>query len=222
MDNLVLITSVICIENKPLSYTNIRSIYSHNERFEQTKKTIKTIREKIPNSKIFVVECSNLNEEITNYLVQNSDYFLNLYQDEKIRTNTTGLSKSLGEGTMTICAIKYINNNNIKYHNLFKISGRYWLSDNFYYNYFNNNDIVINYINGDINNTCTSLYKLHKVNVDDFMNFLNRNIHLMFQCIGYEKLFAMFLKEHKPNNVIHLNKIGISGYISVSNDFADN
>lgn len=29
MNNLVLITSVICIENNPLSYTNIRSVYSH-------------------------------------------------------------------------------------------------------------------------------------------------------------------------------------------------
>ena len=222
MNNLVLITSVICIENKPLSYTNVRSVFSHEERFEQTKKTIKTIREKIPNSKIFIVECSNLNEDMTKYLVQNSDYFLNLYQDEKIRSNTTGISKALGEGTMTICAIKYIKHNNIEYDNIFKITGRYWLSDNFNYNNFNNNDIVINYINGDTNNTCTSLYKLHKTNLDDFMNFLNINIHLMFQCIGYEVLFAIFLKETKLNNIIHLNKIGVNGYISVSHDFSDN
>jgi len=221
MNNLVLITSVICIENKPLSYSNIRSVYSHKERFEQTKKTIQTIREKIPNSKILIVECSNLNKDMTDYLVQNSEYFINLYYDEKVRNNITGLSKSLGEGTMTIYAIKYIKDNNIEYDNLFKITGRYWLSDNFNYNYFNN-DIIIHYINGDINNTCTSLYKLHKVNIDDFMNFLNRNINLMYQCIGYEVLFAIFLKETKPNNIINLNKIGVNGYISVSNDFADN
>lgn len=222
MNNLVLITSVICIENKPLSYTNIRSVYSHKERFEQTIKTIQTIREKIPNSKILIVECSNLTEDFTNYLVKHSDYFLNLYEDEKIRNNTTGLSKSLGEGTMTISVIKYIKDNNIEYDNLFKITGRYWLSNNFNYDNFNNSDIIIHYINGDINNTCTSLYKLHKINIDDFMNFLNRNIHLMYQCIGYEVLFAMFLKEAKPNNIINLNKIGVNGYISVSNDFADN
>lgn len=222
MNNLVLITSVICIENKPLSYTNIRSVYSHLERFEQTKKTIQTIREKIPNSKIFLVECSRLNDDIINYLIQNSDYFLNLYEDEIIRKNTTGLSKALGEGTMTRCAIKYIKDNNIQYDNLFKITGRYWLSNNFNYNNFNNNNIIIHYINGDVNNTCTSLYKLHKINIDDFMDFLTRNVHLMFQCIGYEVLFAIFLKEPKLNNIIHLNKIGVNGYISVSNDFIDN
>jgi hypothetical protein len=45
---------------------------------------------------------------------------------------------------------------------------------------------------------------------------------LMFECIGYEVLFAMFLKLPKNNKVIHLNKIGVNGYISVSNDFIDN
>lgn len=222
MKNLVLINSVICIENKPLSYTHVRSVFSHKERFEQTKKTIESIREKIPNSKIFIVECSNLTEDIQNYLIKESDYFLNLYEDEKIRNNITGLSKSLGEGTMTISAINYIKCNNIEYDNFFKITGRYWLSENFIYNNFNNNDIQIHYINGDVNNSCTSLYKLNKINVNDLMNFLNRNIDLMSRCIGYEVLFAMFLKEFKSNNIIHLNKIGVNGYISVSNDFADN
>jgi hypothetical protein len=222
MNNLVLITSVICIENKPLSYTHVRSVFSHKERFEQTKKTIESIREKIPNSKIFLVECSKLTEDMRNYLVEKSDYFLNLYEDEKIRNNTTGLSKSLGEGTMTICAINYIKYNNIEYDNFFKITGRYWLSENFIYNNFNNSDIQIHYINGDRDNICTSLYKLHKTNVEAFAIFLNRNIQLMINCIGYEGLFAIFLKETKPNNIIHLNKIGVNGYISVSNDFADN
>ena len=46
MNNLVLITSVICIENKPLSYTNIRSVYSHEQRFEQTKKQFKQLEKK--------------------------------------------------------------------------------------------------------------------------------------------------------------------------------
>ena len=222
MKNLVLITSVICITNTPLSYTNIRSVFTHEERFEQTVKTIQTIREKIPNSKIFIVECSPLNDEYNEYLIKNSDYFLNLYTNESIRNKTCGISKSLGEGIMTMYAIEYIQNNNINYDNFFKITGRYWLSDNFNYNNFYNNEIVIHYINNDINNTCTSLYKLDKCNVVDFYNFLSSNMDLMFQCIGYEVLFALFLKLPKNNNIIHLNKIGVNGYISVSNDFADN
>ena len=78
MNNLVLITSIIKTPNTPLSYTNKRSIYSHEERYEQTKKTIQSVREKIPNVKILMVECSDLNEIQRDYLTRHCDYFLNI------------------------------------------------------------------------------------------------------------------------------------------------
>ena len=68
MTNLVLITSIIKTPDIPLSYISTRSVFTHNERFEQTKKTIQTIREKIPNSKILIVECSELDNEQNEYL----------------------------------------------------------------------------------------------------------------------------------------------------------
>ena len=217
MNDLVLITSVICTTNKPLSYINTRSIYSHEERFEQTKKTIQTIREKIPNSKIFIVECSNLTDDMNNYLVEKSDYFLNLYPDEKIRNNTTGLSKSLGEGTMTLCALKYIINNNIEFENLIKISGRYWLSEKFNYTNFNNNDIVIKYIENNKHNAFTALYKLPKASVVNFIKFLENRINDMINCIGFEILFANFI-QYENFNIINVNPIGLDGYVSVAKE----
>ena len=63
MDNLVLITSIINTPKTPLSYSKIRSVYTRNERFEQTKKTIESIKEKIPNHKILIVECTDFNED---------------------------------------------------------------------------------------------------------------------------------------------------------------
>ena len=222
MNNLVLITSVICTPNNPLSYTSTRSVFTHDERFAQTKKTIETVKEKIPNSKIIIVECSELNEEQTDYLTKNSDYFLNLFNEPEKCANVYGKSKALGEGTMTIEAIHYIIKNDIQFDNFFKITGRYWLSDNFNYINFDNSDIIIHNIHNDQNNTCTSLYKLNKTNIIDFYNFLISNMNLMFQCICYEVLFAIFLNLPKNNKVIHMNKIGVNGYISVSNDFVDN
>ena len=38
MSNLVLITSVINTPNTPLSYSKIRSVFTREQRFEQTKK----------------------------------------------------------------------------------------------------------------------------------------------------------------------------------------
>lgn len=217
--NIVLITSVINTPNLPLSYTNNRSVYSKSERFEQTKKTIALIKEKIPNCLLFLIECSQLNVEERDFLISNVDIFVNIFDTENMLliNDIYSRSKSLGEGTMTIHALQYLKEKNIDYKNLFKISGRYWLTNNFDYNNFDNENIVVKYIDGNINNCITSLYKLPKKNIDEFLAFLLDNLHLMKKCIGYEILFALFLK-NKPN-IISLNTIGISGLIAVSNDF---
>jgi len=217
MDNLILVTSVIYTPNLPLSYINSRSIYTSSERFEQTKKTFETIKQKIPNAKIFLVECSNITNEENEYFLKNTDYFLNLYNNEQIRNNIYGISKSLGEGTMTYCALDHILNNNIKFDNLIKISGRYWLSENFTYEYFNNDKIVIKYIDNNKNNVFTALYKLPYDYALKFKDFLNNNFDKMHNCIGYENLFANFLIYEE--NIISINPIGLQGFVSVSNDF---
>jgi hypothetical protein len=218
MQNLVLITSVICIQNAPLSYTNTRSVYSHAERFEQTKRTIETVKSKIPNLKIFIVECSELDQEQTEYLTTHSDYFLNLYKNDFIRNCTTGISKSLGEGVMTIHALKYIIDNNIEYDNLIKISGRYWLSNKFDYNNFNNNNIVIKYIDNIKDYALTALYQLPKSSSVNLMTFLESKFNDMVNCIGFEVLFASFVKAENKQIKIS-DPIGLEGHVSVAGHF---
>lgn len=217
MENLVLITSIINTPSTPLSY-GIRSVYNTEQRFEQTKLTIQSIKEKIPNSKIFIVECSELNEEQLNYFQQNSSYFLNLYNNEELRANMQSDSKSLCEGTMTFCALDFLLQNDIKFDSLIKISGRYYLSENFDYNNFNNDELVIKYISNDINNVFTGLYKLPRSCTEKLKLFLQNNVSKMLSYIGYEVLFAEFIKtqEINKNNV---SPIGLKGYVSVSNDF---
>lgn len=219
MTNLVLITSIIDPPQKPLSYTNTRSVYTKNERFNQTKKTISSIKEKIPNLKIFIIECSQLDEEETSYFIENSDYFLNLYSNEQIRSNIYSISKSLGEGTMTIAALNFIIKNNIDYKNLIKISGRYWLSENFDYLHFNNDNIVVKYIEGNIINVFTALYKLPKNIVNEFFNFLKNSFDDMVNCIGYENLFGKFIATLNNRNITVLENIGLQGFVSISNEF---
>jgi len=225
MKNLVLITSVIKTPNLPLSYINSRSIYSHEERFEQTKKTFDTVREKIPNCEIILVECSELSKEQNEYFATNSDYYINLVGNPEIVKNVHGISKSLGEGTMTICALDFIIKNNIEYDNLIKISGRYWLSDNFNYNNFNNEDVVVKYIDNNPNNGFTALCKLPNRHVKEYADFLKQNINKMHNCIGFEVLFSIFLKtidameSTNKTKIININPIGLAGNVSVSNDF---
>ena len=220
MTNLVLITSIIKTPNKPLSYTQTRSFYTPEERFEQTKKTIETIKEKIPDCKIFIVECSDLSENEHNYFIKNSDYFLNLINNESAKEDIYSYSKSLGEGTMTIYAIEYIIQNNIQFENFFKISGRYWLSDTFDYKKFDNKNCVIRcYCQN--SGTFTALYKLPSLNVvENYKNFLLKKRNDMINCIGYEMLFYNFIKEFYSDNFILISPIGLSGYVSVTqNEF---
>ena len=144
MKNLVLITSVVNTPNLPLSYSKIRSVFTREERFLQTKKTIESIKEKIPDYKIMIVECTDFTDEEKSYFKNECDYILNLWDKKELHSNIFGLSKSLGEGTMTIEALKYIQYKKIEYENLFKICGRYSLNNEFNYNIYNNNKLVFN------------------------------------------------------------------------------
>ena len=63
--NIVFITSKIYTSNEPFSYTNIRSVYTPEERFIQTLETIVSIRKNIPNPYIILFD---------NSIFTNNDY----------------------------------------------------------------------------------------------------------------------------------------------------
>ena len=210
MVNIVLITSIINTPNKPLSYSKTRSIYSRQERFEQTKKTIKSIREKLPSDKIIIVECTDFNEEENIFFKENCNYILNLWDKKELHDSIFGISKSLGEGTMTIKALKYIEELNLEYNYLYKISGRYWLNENFKIENIQNN--IFKRINKSENNIFTALYKIDKRTAKKLLIFLTINIENMKKCIGYEVLISNFIKNRDK---ILLDTIGLSGFVTV-------
>jgi hypothetical protein len=213
MKNLVLITSIIDTPSIPLSYA-LRSVYSCEERFEQTKRTIQTVKEKIPDCEIIIIECSPLDEYKLDYFLKNSNYFVNLY-DTSFRDDIYSIAKALGEATMTICAIDYIIQNGIVFDNFIKISGRYFLSENFDYNNFENDCAVIKYCEDD--NVLTALYKLPSACVEKWKLFLQNNRDKMIACIGYEVLFADFIKTTDVQ-LKCIDPIGVNGYIAVVPD----
>ena len=223
MKNITLITSVIDTPNKPLSYTNCRSVFTKEERFEQTKNTIASIREKIQNNKIILIECSPLSDAEREYFIENSDFFLNIYDTNKqeLIQRMFTISKSMGEGTMTVIALQYLFNNNIKFDNLFKISGRYWLNDRFKYELYDNNVPCIHCIHNDRNNVFTCFYKLSKNIANQWLDYLINSENDFMNCIGFEIIFAKFIKVINSDIITIENKVGINGYVTVCGSFID-
>ena len=215
IENLILITSVINPSNNPLSYSKIRSVYSRDERLEQTKKTISSIRQNIPEHKIFLVECSDFTEEEDKYFKENCDYILNLWNNKDLHDKIFGISKSLGEGTMTINALEYIFQEKIEFNNLYKICGRYWLNDDFNYNVYNNTKDIFKKINNNINNIFTSFFKITNKTAKKLLLFLKKNEIAMINCIGYEVLFSKFLNVLEYKNVEFIDYIGYEGNVTV-------
>jgi len=223
MTSITLITSVINTPNIPLSYITTRSVFTKEQRFEHTKQTIFSVREKIPNTKIFLIECSILSEEETIYFQEHVDYFYNIYDygDEKLINSMFTNSKAMGEGTMTITALKFLFENNIEFDNLFKLSGRYWLNDTFNYNIYNNNMSYVYKINNDANNTFTCFYKLSRKITYKWLEFLLKSESDFIQCVGYENIFAKFLKTIDEKIRIIDKNIGLNGYVSVCGTFIE-
>lgn len=222
MQNITLITSVIDVPNKPLSYSNIRSVFNKEDRFDHTKKTISSIKQRIPNNKIMIVECSLLSNDERQYFIDNTDYFFNIYEtnNQALIERMFSLSKSMGEGTMTILALNHLFQNNIMFDNIFKISGRYWLNDIYNYQLYNNNYTCVHKINNDPTNAFTCFYKLSKLDAISWLDFLIKSENDFTHCVGFEIIFANFLKT--INDVKYIdNAVGINGYVTVSGDYID-
>ncbi|OQB07764.1 MAG: hypothetical protein BWY21_01549 [Parcubacteria group bacterium ADurb.Bin216] len=60
--DLVIVSSAINTYSAPLSYYPIRSVFPKEERFQQTFKTLESIK-KIPNKKVSFVECTEIPQE---------------------------------------------------------------------------------------------------------------------------------------------------------------
>lgn len=127
----IIITSVIYFKKNKLSYSESRSVFTPEKRLEQTKKTILSIREKLPQAKIYLGEqglkdVSSEIKDLVDYYEYIGDFFF-------IRKATDGPFKGLGEALGLIYTYKKLYKN---YDYYFKLSGRYALNENFNLNKF--------------------------------------------------------------------------------------
>ena len=131
-NDIFLITSVINTGIAPWSYTNIRSAYTPQQRYEQTIQTIKTIRALNDNTKIILVDCSDITYDMELQISSLVDIYIQLYNNKSIREACiTSNKKGFGELLSTKYVIDYLIEQNVQFKRLFKISGRYYLNESF-------------------------------------------------------------------------------------------
>ena len=210
--NLVIITSLLNPIDKPLSYTNIRTIYSVEERYEQTLITIQSVKEQIPNSHIVLLECSQNIECYESKLEKVVDEYYNFKQDVDILTAVNSPYKGRGEVCVMLGYLKSANLTNVK--SLIKLSGRYYLNNKFNFTIFENSSNIFKKVE-DHSVVSTRLYKIEASYIEEFIHILERAIPYLNSGESVEHVFYKLMESN------HTDILGVSGNIAVNGSLID-
>jgi hypothetical protein len=219
IENLVVITSKIHCSNNKFTYSNTRSIYSSEQRLNDTLKTIESIRRYIPNSKILLIDNSLFTPSEYETLNKALDIFLhrNSISDIDFYTNICSY-KAFGEISQIIQINKFILLNNINFKNMFKISGRYLVNENFNIDSYKVNKNVMKKaveVKAD-NYYYTSFYKIYYEHFQNFarcINLLmsNESILKNKDSLGLEQHIYSIIKD----DTLLINTLGVTQNIAV-------
>lgn len=217
--NLIIITSVINVSSNKLSYTNTRSIYSSEERLNQTLESINSIKKYIENYYIVLVEGSELSIEYENILKSNVDYYYNI-SNSNYKQYIDGISKGLGETSILLAYLlsNHFIENKCNFNYIAKLSGRYYITSKFITSEnFNSNKITVKYYHEN-KQICTIWYTIPINEINDFINVLNNSyndIKFIEGCYSIENyLYDKWLKD-KLLISKQINNIGVNGNIAV-------
>ena len=188
MRNLVLVVAVTNFNNPDLS------CFSPKVRLEQLKNTIITVRNKIPDSYIVIIEGSKVTEE--------QEKEMSLFNADEIilRANEITQAKSFQE-----------LNNRITIRNFSKISGRYELTDSFK---FSDGEIIIKKIEPNDNwsgrGVCvTRFYQFPFHMIGHYKEKLDM---ISINGIGIDIEHSFYEYDVVPHDSV--DEIGLSGYLA--------
>jgi hypothetical protein len=219
--NIVIITSKIYVSNNEFSYNNNRSIYTPIERYNQVLETIKTVKQNIKNTYIILFDNSVFNQEEYDKLQNSVDKFINIHDDKTLHYYTDICKfKAFAEIAQMIKIYdEYLNTydfNNVK--NIFKISGRYTINNNFDYNLYNNDYNIFaknnNVIDRQYYYTC-----FYKLNINTYKELILN----LKKCLENQQLYSgidleVIIPKLLNYNFKTLPTLGITQNISVWKD----
>lgn len=126
---IFLVTSCINVSATPLFRNTARSIFSSSERFTQTCETLESIRKKVPDALVILLENSVLNDEQTLVFKSIADWLVLFGDDNESVLLSHGPYKGAAEVYMLGSLMPMLEP--FDYEVLFKLSGRFKLTDRF-------------------------------------------------------------------------------------------
>jgi hypothetical protein len=192
--DLVIISSAINTCSAPLSYYPIRSVFNKQERYEQTLKTIESLR-KIPGKRTYFVECTDIPEYEDSIRTQ-VDFYKNIYKGNEAVVD--GPHKGVGFALSALSAASD------DYDNIYMIAGRYYLNDEFNYSLWNNNDTMMWM---DSNNGWR-LVTFYKINKSEYLQWVG----ILMSMVRNNEPRAIEQVMMEITDFKRIDKIGVEGY----------
>ena len=213
-------------------------IFDSATRLEQTLNTIKGIRNKVPDARVILLEMSALplNSDQHTILTEAVDNIVDFTSDEGVKslyhsTDNWDVVKNVTEVMCFGKALKILKNAG-QFDNtqrIFKISGRYQLSDDFKIDYYDQYSVQTNIIVSksrgsqfDISLThvprqfMSRLWSWPLLLTDEIIEVYNQSLLFMHERIlngGYVDIEHVLYKFLDHNKIIELDTIGIYGNI---------
>jgi mannosyltransferase OCH1-like enzyme len=148
----------------------------------------------------------NNNRLENNNKLDNDDRLIN----KSVQNAVTGKYKGHGEAMILLKALNIINNLDNQYKYIYKLSGRYYLNDNFDINIFENNENIFTHWDNCKFSLCTVFYKIIYNERQYFYDVLKKSIYELIEGNSIEIcLYKYFLK-----NINIVEKINVSGFLS--------
>lgn len=214
--NFVMIPSCIHIYPEGCPENQKNTNLDPDVRFEQTKRTISSVKERIPDSYILFLDCSALTQEQIEYIRSNVDYFEDCKDDSYVHKQvfTAANRKSSGERSYMLKAIHHLQSRKEQFKHiksLFKVGGRYWLNDQFKYEVYVSKrvDVLRTQWNGYVWSSC---FKIDSQNVDTFYNLLIAYEHPFIT--GYT--MESFMRDYKATikTSFEIDILGITAMVN--------
>lgn len=213
--------------------TNVRSIYSNEERFNQTIKTIESIDKYCPNSIKYIFDSSaSLPEQ--SYLEELTKKDVKIFytgKNEMVNRFSTVGANSLGESLSFKLFLDWFLQQNIHGKRIYKISGRYQLNDNFSPGLEHTDSFVFkksvdSWMNDEQKRAAgtSKLYdcRLWHMDYSLLKTFSDELITIINDCsqLGIDLEHSFYKNLHKYK-VVELEKIGVCGNLAPNGEYVD-